>query len=251
MSIFTETLYLHGVHEDNSFVTEIKKYGLILTDDENLFPRFRIVEGKKEIYFEKSSEELELVGGFQLIKFWNRISKLPFSLKKEPLSKAIGQKNLKDTCLVLDMSCGTGKDTLLLLMMPPTVYACERNPILFIMLKYYFHELGKLESFPSSKLFLLFGTLDSIELPAEPDVIYFDPMYGNSANKKAAPRKQMAAFRNFLGIDEDYLYFLNKAINTSKNRVVLKKSIKAKKDESQAISHSIFGKSTRYDIYLT
>ena len=65
-----------------------------------------------------------------------------------------------------------------------------------------------LKDFPKNRLKLFLGEFSSTVLDVCPDVIYFDPMYSNNANKKAAPRRQMLDFRSFVGEDEDYLFYL-------------------------------------------
>ena len=59
----------------------------------------------------------------------------------------------------------------------------------------------------------------------------------------------MAGFRDFLGQDDDYLNYLEKALETASKRVVLKKPLRERFDLVDKIHHSIKGKSTRYDIY--
>ena len=170
-------------------------------------------------------------------------------MKKEPFAKAIGTRQLSAGDIVFDMSCGTGKDALFLLKMKLEVIAIERNPLVFLLLQYYFYELAKIKGFPKDKIQLVLGTIENVESTTPPAVIYFDPMYGKSANVKSAPRKQMAGFRKFLGQDYDYLTYLKKALEVASKRVVLKKPLRGSYDLVDKIHHSIKGKSTRYDIY--
>ena len=249
MTNIKETLYLFHDQDDNFFVGHFLKMGLVETTDPNLFPRVRIDAGKKEVYFESSANRPKEIGGFGLVQLWKRISRENYSLKKEPFAKAIGAKQLSGDDIVFDMSCGTGKDTLFLLKMNLQVVAFERNPVVHLLLSYYFYELSKIEDFPQKNIELIFGTLDASSTTSRPTVIYFDPMYGKSANAKSAPRKQMVGFRDFLGEDDDYVTFLEKALNMASRRVVLKKPLRGSLDLEDKIHHSIKGKSTRYDVY--
>ena len=148
------------------------------------------------------------------------------------------------------MSCGTGKDSTLLLSFGGKVLAFERNEVIYNLLCFYFHCLGELSDFPKDRLQLINGEFGSSVIDVVPDVIYFDPMYAKVANKKAAPRRQMQEFRSFVGVDNDYLSQFEKALAVAKNRVVLKRPIKSPIVMEEKCSHSIFGKSTRYDVYL-
>ena len=243
-------LYLFGGQTDNSFVQQMVEIGIKIAANEEEFPRLRIDEKNREIYFEESPKDFS-VGKFELFSKWQYLKKSNQGKNKEPLAKAIGLKNFNTSKTILDMSCGTGKDALLLLSFGGNVIAYERNEIIYILLCYYRVVLNEVENFPAKNFRLYFGEAKFNQNLEDLDVIYFDPMYGDSANKKAAPRKQMQQFRDFVGEDTDFLGHLDWAIQTAKNRVVLKKSLKSSIDLPQFFSHSIVGKSTRYDVYLT
>ena len=148
------------------------------------------------------------------------------------------------------MSCGTGKDSLLMLRFGISIDAYERNPVIYYLLCFYQQLMSSIDDFPSNKLSIHLGSPTENKIPIKPDVIYFDPMYGDGAIKKAAPRSQMASFRKFVGVDQDYLEELSKAIQLAVNRVVLKRPMNSKVLLGEKFSHSIFGRSTRYDVYM-
>lgn len=222
--------------------------GLIPTDDDSFLPRYVISEQGDDIFYE--GLDGERVGKFEWCKLWKRLFSQKNSIAKEPLAKAIGLKNLKNNQLIWDMSCGTGKDTLLLLKFGGIVQAFERNQQIFDMLLFHQYLMEDFSDFPSERLNIFLGAPLDLPHMISPQVIYFDPMYGDSASKKAAPRAQMAMFRDFVGEDVDFLEHLEFALNTARERVVLKRSIKSPILSKERFSHSIFGKSTRYDIYI-
>ncbi len=244
-----DILYLFGGDTDNHFVRQMIEKGCTPTKDSNAFPRFLINGDAREIYFDKNKEDR--VGKFSCLGVWKNLMNQKRAISKEPLAKAIGLKNLAEGKNIVDMSCGTGKDTLLLLNFGFKVSAYERNEIIYTLLDYYFSLLENEKSFPKERFKLSYGNPAVLELPFNPDVFYFDPMYGVEANKKAAPRAQMAMFRNFVGVDLDFEDCLKKAFGLARNRVVLKRPSKSKVLLPESFSHSIHGKSTRYDVYLT
>src|SRR5690606_22689022 len=78
------------------------------------------------------------------------------------------------------------------------------------------------------------------------DVIFFDPMY-QVTNQKSLPKKEMQVFRDFVGKDED-AYETFTFLLSQKRRLVAKRSIKGIPFGEP--DHTIFGKSTAYDVYL-
>tara|TARA_B100000886_G_C20352262_1_gene461407 strand:- start:206 stop:961 length:756 start_codon:yes stop_codon:yes gene_type:complete len=242
------TLYLFGGDPDNHFVRQMIEKGLILTSDGDAYPRFRIDTGKHEIFFEEAPHMS--VGGFGWRNNWIRFKRQRISLSKEPFAKAIGLKNLKNNNSIVDLSCGTGKDSLLLMRFGGRVKAFERNEIIFWLLKYYEYDLKDDLIIDSDAIELELGSIKFEGASFIPDVIYFDPMYGTEVNSKALPRKQIANFRSFVGIDADYIDTLRSAISLAKDRVVIKRSNKADIIFPNIMTHSFKGKSTRYDVYI-
>ena len=222
--------------------------GLIATNDRSLLPRYLITDDENDIYYENLDGER--VGKFEWVKLWKRLMRQSNSITKEPLAKAIGLKNIKEKTLIWDMSCGTGKDTLLLLKFGCRVHAFERNKIIYNLLLYHFHRMESVQNFPLEMLSLTFGAPMQVGLIDKPKVIYFDPMYAESANKKSAPRAQMAMFRQFVGEDIVFETHLEFAFTLASERVVLKRSVKSPVLYKNRFSHSIIGKSTRYDVYM-
>lgn len=161
------------------------------------------------------------------------------SLYRQPLFKAIGLKKGKYKPNVLDCTGGTLKDALLLYYGLKKISVCERNPLAQFLIK------SALDQYQLSDF--NFHPVDIKEMDLDEfDVLYYDPMF-EGGNKKAAPRKEMQFFREYIGKDSDQLEILNFLIE-SKKRVVLKRSQKS--DVLLKPSMSFGEKSTIYDVYL-
>jgi 16S rRNA (guanine1516-N2)-methyltransferase len=241
-------LYLFGAKTDNHFVRHMVEKGLTLTDDPKLYPRFHVKLDEGEVFFEQSADES--VGKFGWRKLWRKFLKQNNAVTKEPLAKAIGLKNISEKKLIVDMSCGTGKDSLLLTSFGATVHAFERNEVIYYLLLFHLLHFKESDCFPHYSFKLSLGSITDNTNTLSPEVIFFDPMYGEKANKKAAPRAQMVMFRNFVGEDSDFVEQLRKALKIAQNRVVIKRSMKSDILLKEDFSHSIVGKSTRYDVYM-
>ena len=171
-----------------------------------------------------------------------------YALSREPLAKAIGIKGRNDDSqnklLVWDTTCGTGKDTVLLSHFGTCLVSFERHPAVYLLLK------DALRRFPIS-LDLKFGDArdHSFDEVTRPDVIYYDPMYPTPEKKKSAlPRKEMRIFKAMVGDDSDCFDFLEWALKTAKQRVVVKRPLDAEPIKANPTA-SYEGKSTRYDMY--
>ena len=251
-----DILYLLTKETDNTFVRQMIEKGLVPTVESSDFPHFEISKDKVDIYYRHSSSTgvknlTNSVGGFELLKLWRKFNRHGGSYRKEPFAKAIGFKNISQKKLVVDMSCGTGKDSLLLLSFGARLISFERDPVIYLLLFFYKLHLDLEDSFPKDRFQIINGTPSDYFFSENPSVIYFDPMYSAAANKKSAPRKHMAEFREFIGEDHDYKEHFGKALEVATERVVVKRPSKSSFIEDKKPSHSIIGKSTRYDVYLT
>ncbi|MCK5884310.1 MAG: class I SAM-dependent methyltransferase [Bacteriovoracaceae bacterium] len=187
---------------------------------------------------------------FDLCKEWNSHQGKNYSLKKEPLARALGVKG-DGSITVVDATCGTGKDSILLLKFGARVIAHERNPIIgalfFDALKRAEKNNDKFSELLKDRFQFSFGD-SSLESCLECDAIYIDPMYPHK-KKKALPRKEMQIFRAVVGSDLDSAKLLDWARGLGVKRIVVKRPNHAE-HLGDAPSHSYHGKSTRYDLYL-
>jgi 16S rRNA (guanine1516-N2)-methyltransferase len=169
-----------------------------------------------------------------------------YAITKEPLAKALGIKG-NSKPLIWDTTCGTGKDSLLIHYFGAKLCSFERHPAIYLLLA------DALRRYPLT-FDLVFADasqfFDKISNEMRPDVIYYDPMFPEKigSKKSALPRKEMRIFKEVVGEDLDSTEFLEWALGTAKERVVVKRSLNALPiKENPTASYS--GKSTRYDMY--
>lgn len=187
---------------------------------------FRKPDEKKGMYFDFQSQ-------------MNYHYQSHYSLKNEPLAKACGLLKKRDQ-EVLDATCGTGKDALLLSAFGAKVTAVERNPLIYFLL------LDAVRIFPVPIIFLYGDSLRLIE-DFKNHTIYYDPMYP-AKKKDALPRKEMQIFKEVIGPDLDSDHFLAECLRIKKGRLVVKRPL-ASPPLNGLLVHSYKGKSTRYDLY--
>ena len=175
-----------------------------------------------------------------LVKEFHSHTQEKFSLKREPLFKAL---KLTREDEIIDATCGTGRDSMLLLAVGCKVVAYERHPQVFELLQEALKEARESDYAPFFEKFtLIFG--EAKERRGEK--CFFDPMYKKGRHKSSLPRKQMQQFQELVGEDEDQEEVLED-LKKSYKRVVLKRQIKAPFLSSP--NYSIFGKIIRYDVY--
>ncbi len=169
--------------------------------------------------------------------------KSQYSFTKEPLFKSLGIKGQNEHKIIWDLTCGTGKDALLIYHFRKQITCFERHPIVYLLL------LDALRRYPI-EMDLHYGNAqdkDLSELP-QPDIIFFDPMYPEKKKKSALPRKEMVIFKEMVGDDDDALEVFKWAMTKAKERVVVKRPLEAESlAENPTASYK--GKSTRYDMY--
>jgi 16S rRNA (guanine1516-N2)-methyltransferase len=81
-----------------------------------------------------------------------------------------------------------------------------------------------------------------------PQVVYLDPMFP-PRDKSALVKKEMRAFRPFVGDDDDAPALLDAALALASHRVVVKRPRRAASLGGIAPSYALEGKSSRFDVY--
>lgn len=165
-----------------------------------------------------------------------------YALSKEPLAKALGIKG-EHKPVIWDTTCGTGKDSLLITFFGGHLTSFERHPAIYLLLS------DALRRYPLP-FELVFADASTLNPSLRPDVIYYDPMYPEKtgSKKSALPRKEMRIFKEVVGEDLDSELFLEWALKTAKERVVVKRALGASPIKEKPTA-SYEGKSTRYDMY--
>ncbi|MCB1704676.1 MAG: class I SAM-dependent methyltransferase [Halioglobus sp.] len=177
---------------------------------------------------------------------------------REILGRAVGLGK-KSALRVLDATAGLGTDAFVLADMGCEVLLCEREPVIAQLL-----HSGLLAAAGSSDPWLA-GVVARMQLcPGDAravsqhhlqqgvDVIYLDPMFP-PRRKSAAVKKAMALFQSLLqgsSAPADAEALLQWALLQDAARVVVKRPARAPALAAQSPSHTISGKSVRYDVYV-
>lgn len=193
--------------------------------------------------------------------------------RSQPLLRAVrGKKKYLGIPLILDGTAGFGEDSWLLAALGHRIIACERNRLVYAILRDAQARAGITMPFAARRIKLMHQDLYDIlqkidnvqqqnaqnhnclqgQLP-RPDIIYLDPMYPGYKRRKTAERKPIQVLRMIVGDDlQDEERIMRSSLAVARNRVVVKRPIKA---ECFALNlcqpvHQVFGRSVRYDIYV-
>ena len=179
--------------------------------------------------------------------------RMNYSLKKESLACALGAGKGKRP-FVWDLTCGTGKDSMLILSFGVKVAAFERDEIIGLLLFDAFLRASKnavtgamLENFSLEISDPMVNLSQNIQMP---DVLYYDPMYEDVRERKALPRKEMRIFQEVVLPNDPPEKIFNFAKKIEVPRLVIKRSLKGDDFGNKTPSLRFKGKTTRYDVYL-
>lgn len=172
--------------------------------------------------------------------------------RDQALLKAVGFKK-GIVPQVVDATAGLGRDAFLMASHGAAVTLIERSDRMHAALA---DALARAQAQGGqfadivARMTLIHG--NSIELlPAlSPDVVLVDPMHPPRGNT-ALVKKDMRLLRDIVGDDADQFDLIKAALSAARKRVVLKWPAKAPlPDGLCAPSHTISGKSTRYDVFM-
>nr|WP_246589673.1 class I SAM-dependent methyltransferase [Marinobacterium ramblicola] len=172
--------------------------------------------------------------------------------KGQMIAKACGIKgSLRPG--IADVTAGLGRDAFVLATLGCEVSLVERSPVVHALLADGLARAAHSEVADIiARMHLFAGDanewLRSLSDDQRPQVIHLDPMFPHS-DKSALVKKEMLAFRDLVGADDDQAELLAVALEVARNRVVVKRPRKAPAIEGPQPSYSLEGKSGRYDIY--
>ena len=175
----------------------------------------------------------------------------------QAIAKAVG---LKKGVMprVLDGTAGLGRDAFVLASLGCTVQMVERHPVVYQMLK---QALSGLDQNLANRLCFLH--LDSAQNHFERqlkgtfestmsfDLVYLDPMFQGSTQKRAKSRKPMQIMQQLVSaptMDNERCLFEN-AMNIATKRVVVKRALNAAYIDDRVPQGSIKSKLLRFDLY--
>ena len=172
----------------------------------------------------------------------------------ELIVKAAGG-NKQDKPTVLDVTAGLGRDSFVLASRGYPVTMCERSPLIAALLE---DGLQRARDFGDAELQQVISHMRLLNINAvdyitslEPeavDVVVIDPMFPPS-KKSALVKKDMQAFHQLVGPDDDSDALLAAALSVAKHRVIVKRPKKAQCLASKQPNFMVEGKAIRFDIY--
>ena len=166
------------------------------------------------------------------------------------LRKALGKTDKQLS--IFDSTAGLLTDTMIFLSLGHKVVAVEQSKIIYSLVKDAI--LRAKDKIPEIKN-LIFLNDNSLEvyksMSKEFDVIYLDPMYPslNKKNKKSGRLeniKKILEIENFRNCGEN---LVKDFFDLEYKKIILKRPLKYQKNYSN-INYQVFGKTTRFDIYL-
>lgn len=169
------------------------------------------------------------------------------------IAKAVGVKASRPL-KVLDATAGLGKDAFVLASLGCEMMLYERNSVVAELLA---DGLRRANQSPDPELQIIAQRMtlsagDSLQQLAgseKVDVVYLDPMFPDRT-KSASVKKDMAAFHQVVGKDEDADQLLPLAKSVAEYRVVVKRPRKAPFMNDESPTYQLSGKTSRYDIYV-
>lgn len=176
-------------------------------------------------------------------------------VKTDLLSKALGRpaKN-KQKPFVIDATAGLCRDSMHLIALGCRVVAIERNEKLFRA----FSGLRQPSNFnlihaeAVTWLKQLSNQAGSEPDRLRPDIVYLDPMFPEKKKSAAASKEtRLLQLLEPPPTQEDERQLLLAALNVAQFRVIVKRPKHAPWLAGQKPSHSLIGKSVRYDVYVT
>ncbi len=170
----------------------------------------------------------------------------------QALAKAMGLRAGK-TPTIIDATAGLGRDSFLLASLGAQVTMIERSEKMHALLADGMdraaQEGGELREI-IGRMTLLKGDAKDLLPELSAEAILVDPMHPERKTS-ALVKLELRQVREIVGTDEDAVDLMRVALETARNRVVLKWPAKA--DPIAGIrkcSHQILGKTTRYDVFM-
>lgn len=176
--------------------------------------------------------------------------------KGQMIAKAVGLRG-GEPIHVLDATAGLGRDAFVLASLGCQVTLLERVPEVRALLADALkraeawgraHDPGLLPILERMQL-VEADALECMPQISAPDVVYLDPMFP-PRSKSAQVKKEMRVFHDLVGSDPDAADLLPAALDCARRRVVVKRPRLAPALGPEKPSHSLEGKSNRFDVYV-
>jgi len=154
---------------------------------------------------------------------------------------------------IVDATAGLGRDAFLLASLGAHVTLIERSMTMHDLLAEGLDRArvqGGRYAETVARMTLIHGDSCALLPQLNPQVVLVDPMHP-PRNNSALVKKEMRLIREIVGTDPDASQLMQAALETARNRVVLKWPLRA--EPMPALpkpSHQILGKSIRYDVFV-
>ena len=172
--------------------------------------------------------------------------------KAEGIAKAVGL-NKKPGLSVIDATAGLGRDAFVLASLGAMVTLVERNPVVAALLADGLRRGARdpqtADWLPQRMQLVHLPALEALHSLPAPDVVFLDPMFP-PREKSALVKKEMRAFHDVVGADDDADALLAPALALAKHRVVVKRPGYAEFLAGKKPTMSIEGKNNRFDVYV-
>lgn len=171
--------------------------------------------------------------------------------KSEAIAKAVGL-NKRSNLSVIDATAGLGRDAFVLASLGATVTLVERNPVVAALLCDGLRRAAadpKLAAVAARMQLCHRPALAALTNSAPVDVVFLDPMFP-AREKSAQVKKEMRAFHDVVGSDDDADSLLAPALLLAQKRVVVKRPGYAAWLAGQVPTMSVNGKNNRFDVYV-
>lgn len=174
-------------------------------------------------------------------------------LQGEMLVKAAKIKGVEGELLAVDATAGLGEDSILLAAAGFTVEMFECNPVIAALLRDALAratELPELAPIAARMRLTEANSVDALpQLGYEPDLVLLDPMFP-AKRKDAASKKKMQLFQHMERPCEDEEALFRAAFDANPRKLVVKRPLKGPYLAGVKPSHSLKGKTIRYDCVL-
>ncbi len=172
--------------------------------------------------------------------------------KGEGIAKAVGLGK-KPQLRVIDATAGLGRDAFVLASLGAHVTLVERNPAVAALLADGLRRAAldaqTADWLPARMQLVHLSALQALGTLPPADVVFLDPMFP-PREKSALVKKEMRAFHDVVGADEDADALLAPALALATHRVVVKRPGYAGFLAGQKPTMSIEGKNNRFDVYV-
>lgn len=174
-------------------------------------------------------------------------------LSKELLVRAAHIKGAEHPLRAVDATAGLGEDSLLLAAAGYEVLLVERDPVIAALLADCLRRARADERLAAVAARMHFqpgeATLVLGQLPQAPHLVYLDPMFP-AKGKAALTKKKLQLFQRLEPPCAQEEELLAAALAAGPRRVVVKRPLKAPALAGRKPSHSVEGKTIRYDVFV-